>query len=446
MENKKCSSKKHQDTNAISFCIEYDIFMCNKCVNHHNEILEHHHKYNLNENINEIFTGICKEEGHKDKLDFYCKDHNKLCCVACLSKIKKKGIGQHTDCNACLIEDIKNEKKNKLKENLIFLEDFSNKIENSLNELKKIFEEINKNKEELKMKIAKTFTQIRNAINEREDQLLLEIDNKFDDIYFNEEIIRQSQNLPNKIKISLDKGKLIEQEWNNIDKLGSIINDCINIEKSISDIKEINKNIEKCDLGGEKIIFIPEKNNEINEFLEKIKIFKIEVKKDIFNFKFKPGNNYILSNNGLIATKNNGDDCWNCTIVGNKEIPKNKVSKWKIRLNNFEIKNNTWNVLVGIGPDNPNNEQNYYNKCQSFICGESQISIKSGSGKRYNNKEYKSLEKGDIIEVIVDRQLGNLSFSINDDNYGIACSEIPKEDILFPIVMINDQNQIVEII
>ena len=329
MENKKCSSKKQQDINAISFCIECDIFMCNKCANHHNEILEHHHKYNLNENINEIFTGICKEEGHKDKLDFYCKDHNKLCCVACLSKIKKKGIGQHTDCNACLIEDIKNEKKNKLKENLKFLEDFSNKIENSINELKKIFEEINKNKEELKMKIAKTFTQIRNGINEREDQLLLEIDNKFDDIYFNEEIIRQSQNLPNKIKISLDKGKLIEQEWNNIDKLGSIINDCINIEKSISDITEINKNIEKCSLDKTKIIFKPEKNNEINEFLEKIKIFKIEVKKDIFNFKFKPGNNYILSNNGLIATKNNGGDCWNCTIVGNKEIPKNKISKWK---------------------------------------------------------------------------------------------------------------------
>ena len=134
--NKKCSSKKHQDTNAISFCIECDIFMCNKCANHHNEILVHHHKYNLNENINEIFTGFCIEEGHKDKLDFYCKDHNKLCCVACLSKIKKKGIGQHTDCNACLIEDIKNEKKNKLKENLKFLEDFSNEIENSINELK----------------------------------------------------------------------------------------------------------------------------------------------------------------------------------------------------------------------------------------------------------------------------------------------------------------------
>ena len=133
MENqKKCSSKKHSETNAIFFCLECELFMCNKCVNHHNEILEHHHKYNLNENINDIFTGICKEEGHKEKLDFFCKSHNQLCCAACLSKIKEKGNGQHTDCNVCIIEKIKDEKKNKLKENIKFLEDFSNKIENSL--------------------------------------------------------------------------------------------------------------------------------------------------------------------------------------------------------------------------------------------------------------------------------------------------------------------------
>ena len=54
--------------------------------------------------------------------------------------------------------------------------------------------------------------------------------------------------------------------------------------------------------------------------------------------------------------------------------------------------------------------KNYYVKCWSFICGESQISIKSGSGKRYNSKEYKFLEKADVIEVIVYRNLGNLSF------------------------------------
>ena len=46
----------------------------------------------------------------------------------------------------------------------------------------------------------------------------------------------------------------------------------------------------------------------------------------------------------------------------------------------------------------------------------------------------------------MDRKLGNLSFAVNGENYGIACSEIPKEDILYPVVMVSDENQIVEII
>ena len=175
-------------------------------------------------------------------------------------------------------------------------------------------------------------------------------------------------------------------------------------------------------------------------------IFEIIEVSDSFIFKFKPGENYSLSNNGLIATKTSGGDCWNCTIIGDKEIPKNKISKWKIRINNFEIKFNSWNILIGIGPDNPNNEKDFYFKCSSFICGYSKLSIKSESSSNYNNNKKAKLKKGDIIEVIVDRKAGTLSFSINDSNYGIAYSQIPKDDILYPIVMINDQNQIVELL
>ena len=379
----------------------------------------------------------------KYKVEYYYKNHNKLCCVACLSKIKDNVNGQHADCKVCSIKDIENEKKSNLKENIKFLEDCLIKIKSSVDELKKLFEEINQNKENLKMKVSKIFTQIRNAINERESEILSDIDEKLNSIYFNEEIIHNSENWPNKIKKSLEKGKLIEKEWNK-NKLNILIYDCINIEKNIEKVKEMNKNIEKCKTQKNNIYFLPEKKNEINEFLKKIKNFDI-IGSD-FNFQFKEGQNYILSNNGFIATKNNGGDSWNCTIVGNKQIPKNKISKWKIRINNFRIKSNSWNVLIGIGPDNPNNEENFYYKSWSFICGQNKLSIKSGGTTNYNNHNYKVLNKGDIIEVIVDRQLGNLSFSINGENYGIACSEIPKDEILYPVVMINDQNQIVEII
>ena len=74
------------------------------------------------------------------------------------------------------------------------------------------------------------------------------------------------------------------------------------------------------------------------------------------------------------------------------------------------------------------------------------LSNKSGNESRYNKNNCKQLKKGDIIEVIIDRKVGTLSFSINDSYYGIGYSKIPKDDILYPIVMINDENQIVELI
>ena len=56
------------------------------------------------------------------------------------------------------------------------------------------------------------------------------------------------------------------------------------------------------------------------------------------------------------------------------------------------------------------------------------------------------MKEGDIYKVIVDRKLGNLSFAVNDINYGIACSEIPKDDILFPTVVLFERRIEVELL
>ena len=42
---------------------------------------------------------------------------------ACISKIETNGYGQHKDCDVISIQDIKEEKKLKLKENMKYLED-----------------------------------------------------------------------------------------------------------------------------------------------------------------------------------------------------------------------------------------------------------------------------------------------------------------------------------
>ena len=155
--------------------------------------------------------------------------------------------------------------------------------------------------------------------------------------------------------------------------------------------------------------------------------------------------NYIVSEGGLVATKNSGGGDWNCTIIGNKEIPKNKISKWKIKLNNFKIESNSCNILIGIGPENINNDINFYDRCWTYSCGDSTKIIKSKQTPNYNGHS-EQLKKGDIVEVIVDRMSNNLSFAINDSDFGIACSQIPKNDTLYPIILICNPNQKVEIV
>ena len=237
-EQKKCFSEEHKELDATKFCPECRIYMCNKCENIHSSFFKNHCAYKIN-NGEEIFIEYCKEKNHSNKLRYFCKNHNQLCCVACIAKLNEEGEGQHKDCDVCYIEEIKDVKKNKLKENIKCLEDLKNKFNESIKSLKEIFQNIEKDKENLKLDIQNIFTKIRSALNEREDKLLSEIDDLYDTKYFNEDIIKKGEKLPNKIELSLEKGKLIDNECNN-NNLCSYINDCINIENNIKIINNIN--------------------------------------------------------------------------------------------------------------------------------------------------------------------------------------------------------------
>ena len=56
--------------------------------------------------------------------------------------------------------------------------------------------------------------------------------------FFDEDIIKDGEKLPNKIKISFERGKK-NKEWNN-NKLNILINDFLNIENNIKEINLIN--------------------------------------------------------------------------------------------------------------------------------------------------------------------------------------------------------------
>ena len=163
----KCFTEEHKEIDAISYCPECRIYMCNKCENMHSALLKsHHHPYKLNKE-EEIFSGYCKEKKHSNQLEFFCKNHNQLCCAACIAKLNEKGVGQHKDCDIYIIEKIRDEKKNKLKENIQCLEDLQNKFEEDMSKLKEIFEKIEKDKDDLKLKVQNIFTKIRTTLNDR---------------------------------------------------------------------------------------------------------------------------------------------------------------------------------------------------------------------------------------------------------------------------------------
>ena len=273
---KICSFQGHEKIQANIYCVSCNVYMCPKCESFHSKLLPNHKIYDIDKiNLDELSQEVCKQEKHNLELQYFCKNHNILCCAKCITKIKNKGNGLHKDCDIYTIEEIKEEKVNMLNKNINNLELLSKNLEESINKLKVIFEKLSKNKEDVKTNIQRIFTKIRNELNSREDSLLLEVDEIFNKNFFGEDIIKQGEKLPNKIKKSLEKCKIIGN-YNEENKIISLINECLTIENSINDINKINDSINRCNnLTNIDIIFFPkeEEDTQINNIIQDIKNF-----------------------------------------------------------------------------------------------------------------------------------------------------------------------------
>ena len=446
-QKKKCSSKKHEEIEANLYCQQCRLYMCNKCEKLHSELFQNHKIHNLDKDIKDIFTGFCKEENHLEKLQYFCKDHNKLCCSSCIVKIKRKGNGQHTDCNICNIEDIKKEKKNKLKENIGYLEELSKNLEKLICELKELAEKINKDKETLKMEIQKIFTKMRNTINEREDELLIEIDKQFDNNYFEENIINECEKLPNKVQISLEKGKAINNKWDE-NELNSLINDCINIENNIKSIKVIKDKEHKTKSNNITIKFEPD-DEGINTFLKQIKLFgklKINNSNNYFSFKECPINikedrKYVITGEKRnIITKTGKDGICMGTICEN-ELEKDKEHSWIIKI----LKTKNYQIDVGVAPiDFDINSSKYSNCGWYFYCYNS--TLESGPPHNYTGEKTNLNKVKDEIKIIMNMKQKTLKFIINNEDKGDSYTNIPTDKSLVPAVFLDNKDDSLEII
>ena len=447
MENKrtKCSFKEHKGTDAIVYCQECRINMCNKCSLYHKGLLENHNLINIiNENMANIFTGFCQELNHPNKLNYFCKDHNKLCCANCITKIKEEGDGQHKDCNVCSIKNIFEEKRNKLKENINYLEDLSKVFDKSIEEIKYLLDKIEKDKEELKIQIQKIFTKLRAKLNEREEQLLLDIDDIYTKNYCDEKIIRESEKLPNKIKSSLEKGKLLDKEWdinNENYKLISHINDCLNIENNIKQILLIIENIKKVkNRNSIKINFFPEEKG-INGLINIINEFgKVELIDDSkYELIFKENPQYsITGENKNILTKI-GRDSW-IGILAKNELKKPKIYKWKIR-----ILNNVSNYIrVGIVPKDYNISTSSLYSC-GWCFYNFYPALYSGPPYNYNKKETNLSQIKNEIIIVANTEKGTLKFIVDKVDKGDSFNNISFEQPFVPVIFLYSSNYSVEV-
>ena len=157
-----------------------------------------------------------------------------------------------------------------------------------------------KDKEEFKLKVQTTFTKIRNCLNEKEDELMSKIDNKYKEEFFDDNMIKQSELLPKKIEKSLEKGKLIDKNNENKEEiqLNQFINDCLNIEHNINNINKIKKTIERFNYKQKRKIFF-ENDEEIKQFCSTIKKIRFIYHYQSAESEIIEGNDFIRINNWI---------------------------------------------------------------------------------------------------------------------------------------------------
>ena len=259
-----------------------------------------------------------------------------------------------------------------------------------------------------------------------------------------EDLIKDSEKLPNKINISLEKGKSINKDWND-NQLNYFINDCIEIENNIKEINLINENILKSNSNkNKKIKFKPDEDG-ISNILEIIKKFgKIYYNK--FTFKNCPLNinEYkkfeVSGDNNNIVTKTGTKDYWT-GIICEKELSKCEEHKWKIKI----LKTKYKYIMVGVAPIDFDFNSSIFNKCGwYFFCYNS--TLYSGSPHNYSNKGTNLSKVNDEITIVMNMNKRTLKFIINDEDKGESYTDIPIDKPLFPSVYLEEINDSVEIL
>ena len=196
--------------------------------------------------------------------------------------------------------------------------------------------------------------------------------------------MKECNDLPTKVKLSLEDGNSISKDWENDKKLNYLINDCIKIENNISYINNMNGIINKCKSIQCKVKFSPEKDmkkleNNLKSF-GKIYYTNLKFKKCPSNINVK--RKYILKGKkNNILTKNGTDKNWIGTICEN-QLDKLKEYKWKITI----LKSKDNNIMVGVATTDFDINSSSYDNCGWYYNLKNSCYY-SGPPHNYNQKK-----------------------------------------------------------
>ena len=325
--NKKCSSEQHSDKEAVIYCKNCSIYMCKRCESHHSELFKYHNIVSLDKMNSELFDNNCKEKNHSCPIKYFCKTHKTLCCALCISKIKTEYDGKHADCDIDLIDKIKEKIQNEFKDKINNLEKNNKTLSDILIEMENIIDKFKEQKEKIKLKIMKIFTEFRNALNNREDELLEEIDKRINEIYFTENLIKENREIEKQTKVYLNKNKILN------------MND-IDIIQYFNESDILTKNQEK----------IENKIKELSTILDKGKNNKMEI-------EFRPGSGNVakllknIRNFGdILINENNGLKIYKCFDTIKEENNVLLISNKKFQIINNLLKLNDRIKDISIFP------------------------------------------------------------------------------------------------
>lgn len=445
----RCSNPKCGGSAAISFCYECGKYMCDSCEGFHSSFCPNHATVPVSDLLSaggQFFTGRCSLPGHNNNpLQFYCKDHNVPCCVACLCT--KGELSRHSGCDTVDIKDAEPLLRSGLSGSIKALEESIKNAEASLDKLQDVEDRNSMAKEEVIERIRMSFEKFRDAVDRREQELLERVNALWEGECTLGDTICSGESHLNDAKVAVDAARSAEGGWNPA-RLPEIAQQCAQLNeltKTLNDLCSEAKDVELDDI---RIRYDPD-DAETDSFVEEIQSFGNVYVKPPFSLTFVKSVNdkYSLDGpHGTVVRKVGNDGVWDCTAVGAAEIPLGKVTKWEMKVAQCT---RYCDIAIGVAQaDIDQRSVNNVRKCGwYFYCEDS--TLHSGPPHKYISVGYgkgRRIKQGDSVGVAMDTTRGELSFTVNEDSLGVAYEGIPLDKPLVPVLCLYNTNDTVEAI